>query len=221
VKTVKRQFEPAVVGIYPQKSIKGRLEQFLLDNIGKVATTQQMEQVAKDPETGRIPPRWHQRISELRTDDGYTIQTYRDLSSLGVGEYVLASNAKRKKAGRRIVCSPETWQEVLERANHKCEWNEDGAKCDLSDGMIDEIGGGTVRLTADHMQPHSLESKVDPLKASSWRALCGRHQVMKKNYWNSTTGKLNIEALLQSASVKEKRAALKFLQLYFKEHKSS
>ncbi len=174
-----------------------------------------MEQVAKDPETGRIPPRWHQRISELRTDDGYTIQTSRDTPTLAVGEYVLISDAKRKKAGRRIVCSPDTWKLVLERANHSCEWDEDGTRCGLADGMIDEVGGGTVRLTADHMQPHALQSKVDPSEPTAWRALCGRHQVMKKNYWNSTTGKLNLEALLQSASVKEKKAAYKFLEAYF------
>jgi hypothetical protein len=207
----------AVVGKYEQGSILQRIEAFFLDNVGRTATNSQIQQVAKDPKTGREPENWHQRISELRTDYGYTILSYRDDPSLKVGEYVLQSSRKRATAGKRVTCSGATWKQVLERAGNSCEWDEDGAKCLLLDGSVDLVGGGTVKLTADHMTPHSLESAVNPDDPGQWRALCGRHQVMKKNYWDSATDKLNVYAIVQSASRKDKRRIYEFLKVFFKD----
>jgi len=62
-----------VRGPYLQRSIKGRIRALFLDNIGRVVTRDQIREVARDPETGREPENWHQRLSELRTDEGYTI----------------------------------------------------------------------------------------------------------------------------------------------------
>jgi len=50
------------------------------------------------------------------------------------------------------------------------------------------FGGGRVKLTPDHKNPHSLNSEADPSNLNQWQALCGRHQVTKKNYWDSNTG---------------------------------
>lgn len=206
----------AVVGKYDQGSIIHRIEAFFLDNIGKIATSDQIQRVARDPKTGHDPENWHQRLSELRTDSGYTILSIRDDSGLKVGEYVLVSSEKRPGAGKRVTCSKATWRQVLERAKNTCEWDEDGAKCLLEEGSIDSVGGGTVKLTPDHMPPHSLESATDPCDPSRWRALCGRHQVMKKNYWDSLTGKLNTLAIVQAASRKDKLRVHAFLKDYFK-----
>ena len=38
---------------------------------------------------------------------------------------------------------------------------------------------------------------------------------MKKNYWDNTTGKLNVYAVVQAAKEKEKREVLAFLLDYF------
>lgn len=166
----------AVVGKYEQKSIIKRIEAFFLENIGKIATRSQIQEVAKDPETGKEPENWHQRLSELRTDSGYTILTNRDDRELKVGEYLLISAEKRTGAGKRIICSKATWKQVLDRAKDACEWDEGGERCRLEEGSIDPVGGGTVKLTADHMTPHSMESAVNPDDPKQWRALCGRHQ---------------------------------------------
>jgi hypothetical protein len=85
----------------------------------------------------------------------------------------------------------------------------------LKEGDIDPVGGGRVKLTPDHKSPHSINPNADPSEPNQWRALCGRHQVMKKNYWDNRTGKLNIAGILQAASEKEKRAALNLLLKYF------
>jgi hypothetical protein len=88
---------------YTQKSIRDRIRALLLDNVGKVVTREQILQVARDPVSGEEPENWHQRLSELRTDEGYTILTTRDNSELKVGEYMLESAQKRASAGRRVV----------------------------------------------------------------------------------------------------------------------
>ena len=108
-----------------------------------------------------------------------------------------------------------TWLAVLKRAGYSCEWKEGSSVCRLRDGDIDPIGGGRVKLTPDHKNPHSLNPDTDPGDVEKWQALCGRHQVTKKNYWDSSTGKLNTYAIVQFASETEKRQVFKFLLSYF------
>lgn len=201
--------------IYDQKSIKKRIEAFLLDNVGKIVTREMIVQVSKDPITGREPENWHQRLSELRTDDGYTILSKRDRAYFSVEQYVLESANKRVTAGKRVLPTKDTWLQVLERARNSCEWTEGGQICNLDQGSIDPVGGGTVKLTPDHMQPHSINPNADPHSTEQWQALCGRHQVIKKNFWDSSSGKVNTIAILQSLPHREKEIALSFLLQYF------
>lgn len=85
----------------------------------------------------------------------------------------------------------------------------------MKDGDTDLIGGGRVRLTPDHKNPHSLNPEADPRDTSQWQALCGRHQVTKKNYWDTTTGKMNTYAIVQFAPEPEKLEIFRFLLDYF------
>jgi hypothetical protein len=200
---------------YEQRTIRARIEALFLDNIGKIVTHELILQVAKDPKTGVEPENWHQRLSELRTDKGYTILSHRDTPELKISEYMMPSPERRRIADKRVRPDKNTWQDVLKRANHQCEWGEDGMPCQLKEGDIDPVGGGHVKLTSDHKTPHSVNPDTDVNNPSVWRALCGRHQVMKKNYWDDETGKLNIIAIIQAASEKEKRSAYNFLKQYF------
>lgn len=200
---------------YRQKTVRARVEALFLANIGKVVTREQIVRAATDPQTGRAPENWHQRLSELRTDQGYTILSWRDWSELAPSEYLMPTAEKRVGAGRRVLPTPACWNAVLERAGHRCEWREDGLPCGLHAGDIDPVGGGTVKLTPDHVNPHSLNPNTDPTDPSQWQALCGRHQVMKKNYWDSSNGKLNILGILQNVNKAQKIEALEFLLRYF------
>lgn len=74
---------------YAQASIRDRIEAFFLDNLGKVATREQLIKVATDPETKLVPENWHQRLSELRTDKGYTILSWRNHGELRISEYMM------------------------------------------------------------------------------------------------------------------------------------
>ena len=188
-----------------------------MENVGRVATREQIIEVATDPKTGRQPENWHQRLSELRIDYGYTILSWRNRGDLRVSEYLMPSAERRDTTGRRVRPTVEAWREALELAELRCAWEEDNQPCGLRQGDIDPVGGGTVRLTPDHRQPHSLNPNADPEDPSKWQPLCGRHQVMKKNYWDDETGWLNVIAIAQSASESEKRRLYEFLKSYFGE----
>lgn len=204
---------------YEQPSVRARILAFLLANVGLVVTSDQIRAAARNPTTGVEPENWHQRLSELRTDYGYTILSWRDWAELKPQEYVLAHTERREIAAKRVRPTVATWKAILERAGHACEWREDGQLCGLKEGASDPIGGGTVKLTPDHLTPHSVDPNSDPSKTDQWQALCGRHQVMKKNFWDGQTGKINILAILQAASSKQKREALDFLKQYFSDHR--
>lgn len=75
--------------------------------------------------------------------------------------------------------------------------------------------GGRVKLTPDHKNPHSLDPDTAPGDPAQWQALCGRHQVTKKNYWDSITGKLNAYAIVQFATRREKERIFHFLLEHF------
>jgi len=206
----------AVVGKkYKQKSIIERIEALFLDNVGKVVTRDNIIEVARDPETGADPENWHQRLSELRTDYGYTILSKRDRSWLKVGEYVMVTKEKKDRTSSRTLISEEAWQEVLKRAGNRCEWNNGTNMCGLGEGEIDPVGGGTVHLTPDHKSPHASGKTIDPNNPQDWQALCGRHQVMKKHFWDDRTGKINTYAVVQAAPEREKRIIYGFLKSYF------
>ena len=198
-------------------SVRQRILNLFLANVGKVLTREQIQQAARDPKTKKVPENWHQRLSELRTDYGYNIQSFRDTQELKVSEYRLVSATPGPVAGKRVKIGAAAWTKVLERAGVACEWDEGGRRCGLKAGESDPVGGGTVKLTPDHKTPHSVDPNIDPDNPDEWQALCGRHQVMKKNFWDHRTGKLNVYAIVQAAAEADKRAVYVFLKSYFGE----
>ena len=202
-----------VGGPYLQSSIRARMEAFFLDNLGKIVTREQLIEVSTDPGTGRVPENWHQRLSELRTDKGYTILSWRNRGNLRISEYLMPNAEQRSTASGRTRPKTGIWKRVLDASNHQCAWTEGDTTCGLKQGDLDSVGGGTVRLTPDHKKPHSMHANTDPNDPEEWQPLCGRHQVMKKNYWDDETGWLNVVAILQSASESQKRQAFEFLKI--------
>ena len=195
---------------YVHSSVRERIEQLFLDNLGCVVKREQIVAVA-----GTDVENWHQRLSELRTDAGYTILSNRDVTYLAPGEYVMPSAVRRAGTAKRVMPTEGTWTAVLAAARNACEWTEDGTVCGLRDGDLDPIGGGSVKLTADHLTPHQVNPDSDPTNPKSWRALCARHQVMKKNFWDNSTGKMNYVAIVQAAPQKVKREILDLLLKFF------
>jgi len=117
-----------IKGQYNQKSAADRIEALFLDNVGKILSGEQIEQVAQIK-------RWHQRVSELRTDKGYTVWTNNDLRELQVSEYIMP-NSKKRVVTPRVSIADATWNTILQNANSTCEWNHNGEKCPLKRGDI-------------------------------------------------------------------------------------
>lgn len=191
---------------YTQKSVIKRIEALFLDNIGTVITRERIIEAATNPISNKVPENWHQRVSELRTIHGYTILTKRDCENLKVSEYLMPDAKKRRSQNKRLY-NPRI-KDALIKENPICRF----PNCGLKEGDIDPIGGGTVRLQLDHMSPHSLNSES---AEETYQLLCGRHNIIKKNFWDDQTGKLNVIAILQSASKKDKLNAYDFLRSYF------
>jgi len=200
---------------YNQNSGRERIKQFFFTNIGLVVTTEQLQEVASMNYDGRYE-NWHQRLSELRTDKGYTILSRRDREWLNQSEYVMPHKKQADRADKRTHIEDDTWDKVLQRADYECEFPEG---CELSDGDIDPVSGGQVELTPDHRIPHDSDGQVESDNPDHWQALCGRHQVMKKNYWNDNTGELNYMAIVQSAPKENKKEIYDYLQRYFGDKK--
>jgi hypothetical protein len=191
------------------------VRQLFLDNLGKVITKEELIRAICEGTGLPDYENWHQRLSELRTDEGYTILSRRDRRDLRPGQYLMLSSERREAAAKRVRPTPSTWRAVLTRAQSRCEWQEEGVRCGLMDGATDTVGGGTVKLTPDHMRPHSVDPRSHADDPAQWQALCGRHQVTKRNYWDSTTGKLNVVAIVQAASGKDKAVVFRMLLAYF------
>ena len=194
---------------YEQGSIIKRMEAFFLDNLGLIVTREQLMEVSTDPKTGVTPENWHQRLSELRVNKGYTILSKRDVPSLKASEYVMPDSNKRETAKSRKAINAKIRKQLIE-INPYCAF--DG--CNLKDGSIDPIGGGTVKLQVDHMTPLDYKDMGED-KLENYQLLCGRHNVIKKNLWDDLTGKLNTIAILQFLSNSEKAVAYNWLKKYF------
>lgn len=199
------------------RRLSGRdiVRQLFLSNLGQIVTKEQIIKALVEGLGVEDFENWHQRLSELRTDEGYTILSRRDRHTLRQGQYVMQTSERRPIAARRVRPSPPTWRAVLARAANCCEWKEEGVACALGQGEIDPIGGGTVRLTPDHVRPHSIDPNSDPNDPLQWQALCGRHQVTKRNYWDGTTGKLNVVGIVQAATAAEKQEVFEMLLGYY------
>lgn len=192
-------------------NVRGRIRDFLIKNVGKVVTREQIQRAARDPETGKEPENWHQRLSELRVDEGYDILSWRDRENLKPGQYLLESATPKRVPKPREYLTSDEKAKLLERDGHQCQW----PGCSLRAGDVDPVGGGTVVLTADHQSPHSLPDGQWTGTLDDWQTLCARHQQEKKNFIDDRTGRKNLRELVRAAGREEKRQIFEDLKAYF------
>ncbi len=96
-----------------KKGAKAKLREHFLSNLGKIMETDELRDAA-----GNITE-WARRVRELRTEEGYQIQTHNDRSDLKPGQYVL-SDPKPQPAFERAI-SKETRAFVLDRNGFTCQ----------------------------------------------------------------------------------------------------
>jgi len=90
-----------------------KLREHFLSNIGRLMDSDELREIA-----GGITE-WARRVRELRTEEGYQIQTHNDRSDLKPGQYIL-ENPTPQPAFERAI-SKETRAFVLDRNGFTCQ----------------------------------------------------------------------------------------------------
>ncbi len=96
-----------------EKGARTKLREHFLSNINKIMDSDELRDVA-----GGITE-WARRVRELRTEEGYQIQTHNDRNDLKPGQYIL-EDPKPQPAFERAI-SKETRAFVLDRNGFTCQ----------------------------------------------------------------------------------------------------
>jgi len=92
---------------------KAKLRQYIIKNVGKVMSSDELRTIADDKSE------WGRRLRELRTEEGYQILTHNDRSDLKPGQYLLLDPTPIPAFERDI--SKETRAFVLDRNGFTCQ----------------------------------------------------------------------------------------------------
>ena len=184
-----------------RQSAKERLRQFLLQNIGVVVTSKQMQEAV-----GPNVTEWARRVRELRGEEGWPIRTHHDDNALKPGEYRLVSEPPPPGSYQfaRPV-SNRVRAQVLERNGYTCQM------CGASPG--DEANTGRpVRLHMGHIV-HRSQGGQDTL--SNLRALCSDCNEGAQNITAEPPSWIWLLGQIRRASMDDQLKALEWLQAKF------
>lgn len=93
---------------------KNRVLRYLLENVGRVVTTEELAYVARNARE------YARRVRELRTEDGYAVATrFTGRPDLKIGQYVLQSKDRIAEPHDRRI-PQEVEREVYARDNNTC-----------------------------------------------------------------------------------------------------
>jgi len=160
-----------------RKGARIKLRKHFLANIGRVMDSDELREVA-----GGITE-WARRVRELRTEEGYQIQTHNDLSDLKPGQYIL-EDPKPQPAFERAI-SKETRAFVLDRNGFTCQM------CGAVAGEPHPYNPSRkTRLHIGHIVDKSQGGTDDP---SNLRALCS---ICNEGASNLTLERPSVQKLL-------------------------
>jgi HNH endonuclease len=139
-----------------RKGARSKLRAHFLNNIGRIMDSDELRAVA-----GGITE-WARRVRELRSEEGYQIQTHNDRGDLKPGQYIL-EDAKPIPAFERAI-SKETRAFVLDRNGFTCQM------CGAVAGELHPYDQARkTRLHIGHTVDKSQGGSDDP---SNLRAIC-------------------------------------------------
>ena len=138
-------------------SAKQRIKDFLLEHVGEVVTSAQLQEVAAPT------VEWARRLRELRTQEGWDIRSHHDDDTLRQDQYRLAALPNED--------APHVPHPNISARLRAQVFNRDGFTCQIcgrAAGDDDELNPGRrVRLTAGHIvdEIHGGEATLMNLRA--------------------------------------------------------
>ncbi len=175
---------------------KKKILDFLLKNIGKVLTSEEIQ------EASGWAAEWGRRLRELRDEQGYGILSHKDRRDLKPGQYILVSKKRKPTFARGI--SKETRAFVLERNGYTCQ------SCGLAAGDPDPLHPGrTIRLTMAHIIDKSKGGTDTP---SNLKAQCTNCNEGLQNIALAKPDKIHLLAQIRRATINDQLAVLEWLK---------
>lgn len=187
-------------GAKKRMGARKRIKMFLRQNIGKIVTHQQLQEVA-----GANVTEWARRVREIRNVDGWKISTHNDDSNLKPGEYRLDAEppAKSRDYNFASTISSRLRSQVLERNGYTC------MMCGAKAGELDENNPNrTVRMHIGHIKDRS-HGGTDTL--DNLRALCSTCNQGAQNITQEPPSWVWLLAQIRRASVGDQKKALEWL----------
>lgn len=172
-----------------------KLREHFLNNIGRIMDSDELRRVA-----GGITE-WGRRVRELRTEEGYKIQTHNDRSDLKPGQYIL-EDPKPQPSFARLI-SKETRAFVLDRNGFTCQM------CGAAAGEPHPYDNSRrTRLHIGHIIDKSQGGTDD---ASNLRAICSLCNEGASNLTLERPSSLKLLAQVRRAKGDDQIELLKWL----------
>ena len=177
---------------------KQKLRQFLLNNIGKVVSSDELYDASGGAK------QFGRRIRELRSEEGWPIRTHNDRQDLKPGEYMLEDHPPENPGyqfARKL--STRLRAQVLERNGYTCQM------CGLGAGEPDpNRGGAKTKLQVSHVIDKSLGGD-DSL--SNLKTFCMTCNQGAQNLVQEPPSKIWLLSQIRRANNDDQLAALRWL----------
>jgi 5-methylcytosine-specific restriction endonuclease McrA len=180
---------------------KEKIRRFLLDNIGRVIESHELQTAAD----GAV--QYSRRLRELRDEEGWPILSHNDSADLKPGQYLLRERPSLKERphfARSI--SARLRAEALDRNGFTCQM------CGLAPGDIDPATNRKVRLHVGHIEDKSLGGKDE---LSNLRVLCSTCNQGAKNITAEKPRGIWLLSQVRRAGGDEQKAVFDWLKTKF------
>lgn len=186
-------------------SSKQRVLNFLVENVGKVVTSEQIRSAANASE-------WARRLRELRDQHGYSILSHKDRGDLKPGQYILESikpNTSYIFPGNGI--SKETRAFILERNGYTCQ------SCGLGASDPDPFHPDRkVKLTMGHVIDKSKGGTDSP---NNLKAICTNCNEGLQNSSPPKPQRIELMKQVRRATIDDQLHLLEWLESKFKDNR--
>ena len=185
----------------PRIGSKEKIRQFLLNNVGRVIESSELQAAAD----GAV--QYSRRLRELRDEEGWPILSHNDSKELKPGQYLLRERPTieyRPKFRRGI--SARLRAEVLDRNGFTCQM------CGITPGEIDPATKRAARLHVGHIVDKSHGGKDE---LSNLRALCSTCNQGAKNVTAEKPSTIWLLTQIRRAGQDEQQSVFEWLQSKF------